>query len=85
MATRPSARCRKLLMELSRYLDGDVLPARRRAIEQHISSCRCCGTMAVRLRRTVAVCRAEATRRPPRRVLSSAKARIDKLLAAARK
>ena len=28
--TRPSARCRTLLLELSRYLDGDLTPARRR-------------------------------------------------------
>jgi len=82
--TRPSARCRKLLLELSRYIDGDVTPARRRTIEQHINDCGCCGSMAARLRRTVAACRAEGNRRPPRRVLASAKARINKLLADAR-
>ena len=36
---RPSARCRKLLLELSRYLDGDLTPARRRTIERHIGAC----------------------------------------------
>ena len=33
---RPSARCRSLLLELSRYLDGDLTPARGRTIERHI-------------------------------------------------
>ena len=56
---RPSARCRKLLLDLSRYLDGELTPAGRRAIERHIAGCECCGTMAARLRKTVAACRAE--------------------------
>jgi anti-sigma factor RsiW len=65
---------------LSLYLDGDLAPARRRAIERHIGSCACCGMMAARLRRTVAACRAEGTRRPPRAVLSRAAGRIRALL-----
>ena len=72
---RPSARCRTLLLELSRYLDGDLTPARRRTIERHIDACACCGTMAARLRRTVAACRAGAKRRPPRDVMARAAAR----------
>jgi anti-sigma factor RsiW len=79
--TRPSARCRALLLELSRYLDGDLTPARRRTLERHINACACCGTMAVRLRRTVAACRAEWKRRPPRDVMSRAAKRIRALVA----
>ena len=41
--TRPSARCRALLLELSRYLDGDLTPARRRTIERHIEGVRAAG------------------------------------------
>src|SRR6188768_3189481 len=78
---RPSARCRKLLLELSRLLDGDLTPTRRRQVEQHVVACACCGTMAARLRRTVAACRAEGTRRPPRAVMSRAAARVRALLA----
>ena len=78
---RPSARCRKLLLELSRYLDGDLTPARRRTIEKHIGACQCCATMAARLRRTVAACRAEGGRRPPRDVRSRAADRIRALIA----
>ncbi len=78
---RPSARCRTLLLELSRYLDGDLTSSRRRAVERHINACACCGTMAARLRRTVAACRAEGKRRPPREVMSRAAKRIRALIA----
>jgi anti-sigma factor RsiW len=78
---RPSARCRALLLEVSRYLDGELTPARREAIERHIDTCACCGTMAVRLRRTVAACRAGGATAPPRSVTARAAARIRALLA----
>jgi anti-sigma factor RsiW len=78
---RPSARCRKLLLELSRYLDGELAPARCRHVEQHIGRCECCEAMAARLRRTVAACRAEGGRRPPRDVRTRAADRIRALIA----
>jgi anti-sigma factor RsiW len=78
---RPSARCRKLLLDLSRYLDGELTPARRRAVERHVAACECCGTMAARLRKTVAACRAEGGRRPPRNVIARAADRIRALIA----
>lgn len=77
---QPSPRCRTLLMELSRYLDGDLAPARRRHVERHIRACSCCETMAARLRRTVEACRAEGTRRLPLAVRSRAAARIRALI-----
>ena len=79
-ATRPSARCRALLLELSQYLDGDLTAARRRTIERHINACTCCGPMAERLRTTLAVCRATGETRLPRAVRSRAAARIRALL-----
>ena len=79
--TRPSARCRRLLLELSQYLDGDLTPARRRIVERHIKACACCGAMAERLRKTVVLCRAEGKRRPPRDVISRAAERIRALIA----
>ena len=81
---RPSARCRTLLLELSRYLDGELTPARRLTVERHIDACVCCGTMAARLRRTVAACRAGGASRPPRAVMSRAAARIRALMATER-
>ena len=79
--TPPSPRCRALLLELSRYLNGELTPARRRMVGRHINTCACCGTMAARLRKTMAVCRAEGKRRPPRDVLSRAAERIRALMA----
>lgn len=78
---RPSARCRKLLLELSRSLDGDLTPGRRRAVERHVAACGCCATLAARLRQTVAACRAEGGRRPPRAVVARAADRIRALMA----
>jgi anti-sigma factor RsiW len=78
--TRPSRRCRALLLELSRYLDGELMPARRRMVERHIYTCTCCGTMAARLRRTVAACRAEGRTQPPRAVMLRAAKRIRALM-----
>lgn len=78
---RPSPRCRALLLELSRYLDGELTPARRRMVARHIKTCECCGTMSGRLRATIAACRAEAKAWPPRGVRSRAAARIKALLA----
>lgn len=79
-ATRPTARCRALLLELSQYLDGDLTPARRRTIERHIEDCTGCGTMAGRLRTTLAACREASETRLPRAVRSRAAARIRALL-----
>lgn len=82
--TRPSPRCRALLLEVSRYLDGDLPPARRRSVERHVESCECCGTMAGRLRATIALCREEGGKRPPLAVRSRAAARVRALMARAR-
>ncbi len=79
-ATRPSAKCRALLRELSQYLDGDLTPGRRRTIERHIDDCTCCGTMATRLRKTLAACRAASETPLPRAVRSRAAARLRALL-----
>jgi anti-sigma factor RsiW len=69
------------MLELSRYLDGELTPARCRKVEKHIQACDCCETMVARLRRTVAACRAEGKKRPPRAVMSRAAARIRALVA----
>jgi anti-sigma factor RsiW len=81
-ATRPSPKCRALLVEISEYLDGELPPSRRRIVERHMESCTCCGTMASRLRRVVEACRADR-KRPPRTVMNRAMSRVRRLLAAA--
>jgi len=81
VTARPSARCRTLLLELSRYVDGDLTPARRRSVQRHLETCNCCGTIASRLLRTVAACHAEGRRQPPRTVMSRAAKRVKALIA----
>jgi anti-sigma factor RsiW len=80
--TRPSTRCHALFLELSRDLDGELTPARRRRIERHIKTCACCGTMSECLRKTVAACRGEGQQPLPREVIARARARIRLLIAA---
>jgi anti-sigma factor RsiW len=77
-----SARCRGLMLELSRYLDGDLPPARCRTLERHLKACAGCGQVEACLRQTMAACRAEGKLRPPRDVRSRAAERIRALLAA---
>jgi anti-sigma factor RsiW len=78
---RPSARCRNVVLALSRYLDDDLPASRRRTVERHVNACACCGTMAARLLRTLAACRVEGKRRPPHEVMLRAAERIRALVA----
>jgi anti-sigma factor RsiW len=75
--------CLDLLAELSAYLDGELSPARCRAIERHLDACPCCDRFADGLRRAVAVCQQAGVRRLPRDVRTRAQQRIDALLEAA--
>jgi anti-sigma factor RsiW len=77
---QPSARCRTFLLELSRYLDGDLPPARRRAVARHLDRCLGCGTVVSRLRKTMEACQAEGQRQPPRTVMSRAAKRARTLI-----
>ena len=76
----PSRRCRTLLLEISRYLDGELSPARRRLVEQHIAGCTCCDTMAQRLQTVIRMSRDER-KTPPRDVMRRAAARVRRLIA----
>ena len=81
MSAQPDDRCRALLEQLSRFLDGDLTPAQRRAVSLHLRRCPCCQTMADSLQHTVEVCRKAGGARLPADVRSRAKARIATLLA----
>jgi anti-sigma factor RsiW len=74
------ADCQTLLEELFGYLDGELSAARCRKIERHLEACPCCGYLAVRLRRAVAVCRSAGRSKLPADVRRQAKARITELL-----
>jgi anti-sigma factor RsiW len=75
-------RCRDLLEQLSRYIDGDLTAVDRRTVTFHLKRCPCCEEFTAGLRRTVSVCRGAGRRRLPAGVRARARARIAELLAA---
>ena len=81
MTTQPSDRCRTLLEQLSRYIDGDLTPVERRSMSAHLRRCPCCQTMADSLKHTVETCRRAGVARLPADVRVRARARIATLLA----
>jgi anti-sigma factor RsiW len=72
--------CESLLLDLSAYLDGELSPAKCRAIERHLAACPCCEDLADQLRRAVLLCRTAGRRRLPGDVRARARARIAELL-----
>jgi anti-sigma factor RsiW len=85
MTTPPRDRCRRLRERVSRYLDGELPPAERRAVAAHLRRCPCCRTMADGLRHTVELCREAGTARLPSEVSRRARARVSMLLAGGKK
>ena len=81
MTTRSHDRCRDLLKQLSRYVDGDLTGGERRAVVMHLKKCPCCQTMAESLQKTVGMCRKAGSARLPADVRARAHARITTLLA----
>ena len=47
--------CRKLLSEISNYLDGEIDPAARRELEEHIAKCPNCLVVFDTTRKTVQI------------------------------
>lgn len=72
--------CRALLVEISKYLDGEQPPARCRRLERHLKSCVCCATMADQVREVIAACRASKPERLPPDVQRRARDRVKALL-----
>jgi len=80
MTPARSDRCRALLERLSRYVDGDLNGAERRAVTAHLRGCPTCNSMAESLKHTVCLCRDASTTRLPPAVRARAKARVAALL-----
>jgi anti-sigma factor RsiW len=79
-AARPPARCLALLNRLSRYLDHELTPKQRRAIDAHCRDCGRCQRMIAGLRRTVALYRREGSAAMPAGMRARARARVARLL-----
>ena len=76
---RPPARCLALLNRLSRYIDDELTPRQRRAIDAHCRDCARCKRMVAGLQRTVSLYRAGPFTMP-KRTRARARARIARLL-----
>jgi anti-sigma factor RsiW len=77
---RPPARCLALLGRLSQYIDDEMTPRQRRAIDAHCRDCTRCRRMIAGLRRTVDLYRSAGSLPVPSRVRARAQARIKRLL-----
>lgn len=75
-----SKRCRALLEEFSKYLDGEQSPANCRRIERHLASCASCAAATDQIRSVVASCRKMKAQRLPEDVRLRASQRIKALL-----
>jgi anti-sigma factor RsiW len=76
----PPAECLALLGQLSDYIDSELSPRERRAIDVHCRDCARCKRMIAGLRRTVSLCRRAGSRGLPLRARARARANIARLL-----
>ncbi|MEW5981904.1 MAG: zf-HC2 domain-containing protein [Acidobacteriota bacterium] len=74
-------RCRALLEQLSKYVDGELGPDERRKMARHLRRCPGCQNMADSLKKTVETCKKAGRARLPDDVRRRARARITTLLA----
>ena len=77
---RPPARCLALLSQLSNYIDHELTPRQRRAIDDHCRDCARCQRMIAGLGRTVALYRRAGAKAMPAGVRDRARARVARLL-----
>ena len=77
---RTPASCRKILLDLSRALEGELPRGRCDDIERHIATCADCAGAASALRSAIAACRRSTAGPLPRSVRSRARQRIKTLL-----
>ena len=74
------ADCRKLLSEISAYLDGDLDATACETIEQHCGTCPSCTELVEGLKQTAGLCRQLSVMPLPPAVLDRARASVRRLL-----
>ena len=77
---RPPARCLAMLDRLSRYIDYELTPRQRRAIDVHCRDCARCQRVMSSLQRTVALYRRAGFAKMPAQAQARARARVERLL-----
>ncbi len=75
-----SERCRAMLTQISRLLDGELKGGERRALVLHLRRCPCCEDVAESLQRTVEACHKAGRSRLPADVRARARQRVAVLL-----
>ncbi len=85
MTPQDSDRCRTLLTQISRWLDGDLAGSDRRALVTHLKQCPCCESVADSLRRTMDACHKAGSKRLPPALRERARRRVAVLLVKSRK
>lgn len=79
------ADCKKMLGELSDYLDGDLQEQLCKELEAHLAGCPNCRIMLDSLNKTVKICREGAEEPVPTTLQQSLQAALDKKWAKKRK
>ena len=82
--TVPSHDCRRVLLSISAYLDGDLDASDCAAIEHHCHACADCAALVAGLRDTAGLCRKAGTAPLPEAVRQRARESIHKLLESAK-
>ena len=77
---RTPASCRKVMLDLSRALEGELPVRRCAAIERHLATCADCAKASSVLRAAIAACRRATAGPLPRSIKSRARQRIKSLL-----
>jgi anti-sigma factor RsiW len=80
MTTGLNAECRRVLVSISAYLDGDLTASACESIETHCGSCVTCADLIAGLRETVGVCRQAGSVPVPEVVRQRARASVRRLL-----
>ena len=73
--------CRRVLAEISTYLDGDLDQRDCESIEHHCATCADCAAIVAGLKETAGLCRRVAATPLPPGVLERARANVRRLLA----
>ena len=77
-----TSECRRVLSEISAYLDGDLDQAKCQAVDQHCLRCADCAAIVDDLKANAGLCRQLGSRPLPPAVLERARASLRRLLEA---
>jgi anti-sigma factor RsiW len=80
MTTAMTDECRRILMVVSAYLDGDLDAAACAEIEAHCRQCERCAETIAGLRETVGLCRQAGAMPVPDAIRERARASVRRLL-----